>query len=94
MPTQITQTSVENGHGTVLRVEGEMLIDDAVVIERIASQLLEDLAGPVTIDLADLDFLDSESAGILRRLQMTEGLSIEGIEIFLQSAIDAVERSA
>ncbi|HMO82221.1 MAG TPA: STAS domain-containing protein [Pyrinomonadaceae bacterium] len=94
MPTQITQSAADNGRGTVLRVEGELLFDDAVVIERVASQLLEEGQGPVTIDLADLDFLDSEAAAVLRRLEIANGLRIAGIEIFLQSAIDAAERTA
>ena len=48
----------------------------------------------MTVDLADLDFLDSDSAPILKRLETKTGISIEGLEIFLQSAIDAAERNA
>lgn len=71
-----------------------MLIDDAVLLERIAAEIQEDSGAPVTIDLADLDFLDSESGSILKRLDNKEGISIEGLEIFLQSAIDAAERAS
>lgn len=91
MPTQITQ--IENASGTVLRVEGDMLYDDAIVLEKIAGQLLDDPNGTITIDLSELDFLDSDSAPVLRRMQQEPRLLIEGIEIFLQSAIDAVERT-
>ena len=90
MPTQITQR--ESDGKTYLQVEGDMLIDDAILLERIASDIHEDSGSHVTVDLADLDFLDSESASILKRLESKNGISIEGLEIFLQSAIDAAER--
>ena len=92
MPTQITQRESEGR--TYLKVEGDMFVDDALLLERITAELQENSGGPVTIDLADLDLLDSESAPVLKRLEETPGISIEGLEIFLQSAIDAAERSA
>lgn len=92
MPTQITQR--ESNGRIYLQVEGEMLIDDAVLLERIADEIRTDSGLHVTVDLADLDFLDSESASVLKRLQGKDGISIEGLEIFLQSAINAAERNA
>lgn len=92
MPTQITQT--EYGTETRLKIEGELLYDDAVVIERVANQILDDAGGTVRIDLADIDFLDSEAASILARMQDGDTLIIDGMEIFLQTAINAAERSA
>ena len=92
MPTQITQRESEGR--TYLQVEGDMLVDDALLLERIASEVKDSTGLPVTVDLADLDFLDSESASVLKRLSSNPGVSIEGLEIFLQSAIDAAERSA
>ena len=71
-----------------------MLVDDAILLERIAAEILEDSGSQVTVDLADLDFLDSESASILKRLDSKNGISIEGLEIFLQSAINAAERTS
>ena len=92
MPTQITQR--ESNGRTYLRVEGEMLVDDALLLERLADEIHEDSGAHVTVDLADLDFLDSDSAPILKRLETRSGVSIEGLEIFLQSAIDGAERNA
>lgn len=91
MPTQITQR--ESNGRTYLQVEGEMLVDDALLLERIADDLHEDSGLHVTVDLADLDFLDSDSASILKRLDSKHGISIEGLEIFLQTAINTVERN-
>ncbi|MCC6330015.1 MAG: hypothetical protein IT174_15990 [Acidobacteria bacterium] len=94
MPTHITQIDDTERRRTVLRVEGEMMLDDALLLERIASDIQIDLDTCVTIDLADLDFLDSESATVLRRLDSRTGFRIEGIETFLQTAINSAEKSA
>ena len=79
MPTQITQR--ESNGRTYLRVEGEMLADDAELLERIAAEILDETSAEVRIDLADLDFLDSDSASVLRRLDSTAGISIEGLQL-------------
>lgn len=92
MPTQIIQSENGNTGQTILRVEGEMLIDDALLLEKIVLEMLDTPSKRITLDLADLDFLDSESAAVLRRIQAEQGIEIEGMEIFLQSAIDSAER--
>jgi len=92
MPTQIIQ-SESNGR-TYLRVKGEMMLDDAVLLEKISAEMNESLKKGITIDLADLDFLDSESASILKRIQSANGIEIEGLEIFVQTAIDHAERAS
>lgn len=94
MPTNITQSiSDDDGH-LILRVEGDMMLDDALLLEKLALEMREHYARNLTIDLADLDFLDSESAPVLKRLDREHGFAIEGMEIFLQSAIDSAERKA
>ena len=92
MPTQITQSENGSPDHTILRVEGEMLLEDALLLEKIAIEMRDESGKDITLDLADLDFLDSESAVVLRRLQSEQGITIEGMEIFLQSAIDSAER--
>ena len=94
MPTNIIQTVNDEDGSVTLRVEGDMLLEDAEVLEKIALGMRGDNFRDVVIDLADLDFLDSESAPILKRLAKEHGFRIEGIEIFLQSAIDTAERTA
>jgi anti-anti-sigma regulatory factor len=93
MPTNIVQTLSDDGHRVTLRVEGEMTAADALLLEKIALEMRNDHDGGVTIDLADLHFLDSESAPVIRRLQNEHGFAIEGMEIFLQSAVDSAERN-
>lgn len=94
MPTHITQIDDNEHQRTVLRVEGEMMVDDALLLERIASDIQTDRDTCVTIDLADLDFLDSDSAAVLRRLDSRIGIRIEGIETFLQTAVNTAEKHA
>lgn len=94
MATNITQIIDETDGHVTLRVEGDMMIDDAVLLEKLALEMRSHYDRDVTVDLADLDFMDSESAPVLKRLEREHGFTIEGIEIFLQSAIDSAERSA
>ncbi len=94
MPTNITQSAGGADGRVTLRVEGDMLLDDALLLEKIVLEMRNEQEVEVTIDLADLDFLDSESAPVLKRLAKDHGFKIEGMEIFLQSAIDSAERSS
>ncbi len=94
MATHITQIDDSEHRTTILRVEGEMMLDDALLLERIASDIQTELDTSVTIDLAELDFLDSDSAAVLRRIDSRVGFRIQGIETFLQTAVNAAERNA
>lgn len=90
MPTQITQSDSDGNR--YFRVEGEMLVEDALLLERILSDDESNI--PIIVDLADLDFLDSDAATVLRRLETERNVRLEGAEIFLQSSIDLAERMA
>ncbi|MGH9949090.1 MAG: STAS domain-containing protein [Pyrinomonadaceae bacterium] len=90
MATEITQLEID---GRIrLRVEGEMLLADAELIEKLVDSISNEGEKPIIVDLADLDFLDSESAQILRKLETEERIEIVGIEIFLQTVVNSVER--
>ncbi len=93
MATKITQIDLPDRHRTILRVEGDMLLDDAILLEKVAICLTDQNENKIVIDLADLDFLDSDAASVLKRLEDTKGCEIEGIEIFLQSAVNMAERA-
>jgi anti-anti-sigma regulatory factor len=92
MPTNINQTRDDIRGVTVLRVEGEMFLDDAVLIEKIAESIREESGDIVSIDIADLDLLDSDAAPILKRIADRSGFEIQGMEIFRQSIVDNAER--
>ncbi len=92
MATNLTQIEdVERGK-TILRVEGEMMEADALLLEKIALELREESGKNLTLDLADLDFLDSDSAPILKRMQIEHGFEIEGIEFFVQTVVNETEK--
>jgi len=94
MATQITQIDLPDRRRTILRVEGEMLYDDAILLEKVATCISGENDNRIVIDLADLDFLDSDAASILKRLEDVNGFEIEGVEIFLQSAVNMAERAS
>ncbi len=94
MPTNITQIINETDGHLILRVEGDMMLEDATLLEKLALEMRSHYEKSVTIDLADLDFLDSESAPVLKRLEHEHGFTIDGMQIFLQSAIDSAERKS
>lgn len=88
MPTKITQMDDPERGKSVLRIEGSMTEADAVLLEKIALDLREASGQNLTLDLADLDFLDSDGASILKRMEREHGFEIEGVEFFLQKAVD------
>lgn len=92
MPTQITQIRDDDRDVTILRVDGEMFSDDAVLLQKIAIEMQGETGDNIILDLADLDFLDSEAAAVLRRLASLDAFSIEGMEIFLQTVVNNAER--
>ena len=91
MPTNIREIIDTERGKTILRVEGEMTVEDAVLLEKIALEMREKAGGNLTIDFADLHFLDSESAPILKRLEREHGFEVEGLMIFLQKAVEEHE---
>jgi anti-anti-sigma regulatory factor len=92
MPTQITQVDDPDTGRAIFRVEGQVLREDAVLLERIANDFAESTGRSVDIDLADVDFIDSEAASILKRLESDNGIRLTGIEILLQNAVNEAER--
>lgn len=93
MPTQITQIEDDERGTTVLRVEGSMTLEDAQFLEKIALEIRSKTDKKITLDLSDLNFLDSESAPILKRLEREHDFEIEGLMIFLQKIVDETERN-
>ncbi len=91
MATTINQIEdVENGT-IILRVAGSMELEDAVLLKKIALQIRSEHGKNITVDLADLHFLDSESAPILKKIEREDGFTIEGMEIFLQNVVNEAE---
>ena len=92
MPTNIQQIEDTERDKTILRVEGSMTKEDAVLLEKIALGMRRETGRNLTIDLSDLHFLDSESAPVLKNLEKEHGFEIEGLMIFLQKAVEENEK--
>lgn len=92
MPTEITQKDSPDSEVTILRVSGEMTERDSLILESVADDIKETRGREIVIDLSDLDLLDSEAAPALRRLDERSGVTIEGIDEFIQASIDQAER--
>lgn len=92
MATNITQIDDPDDSVTILRVEGDMLENDAHLLAKIGGQLRAETGNAITIDLADLDFLDSDAASVLMQLERTAGFEIVGMEIFRQTIVDQAEK--
>lgn len=45
----------------------------------------------ITLDLADLSFIDSESAEVLSRLRRERGVMLEGLHLFVQKVIELAD---
>ncbi len=88
MATKITEIEDKERGKTVLRVEGSLEESDAILLEKIALDLREHNGKNLTLDLADLDFMDSDSAPIVKRLEHEHGFEIEGLQIFLQKVVE------
>ena len=91
MATNITQMEDPERNKTVLRVEGEMSFRDAELLEKIALDLRSESEKNLTLDLADLDFLDSDAAPVIKRLEHEHGFEVEGLQFFVQKVIDETE---
>jgi len=92
MPTNITQLEDLERGKTILRVEGSLTLRDAELLERIALDLRQQTGKNLTLDLADLHFMDSESAPVLKRIEREHGFEIEGVEYFLQKVVTETEK--
>ena len=104
MPLRITQRECTTGCGegakahtqnsTVLKVEGCLYVGDAELLEKICRDIRSETGHDLTLDLADLSFLDSESASVLCRLKREQGVALEGLHLFIAKVIELTEAEA
>jgi anti-anti-sigma regulatory factor len=93
MPTRITQLGDERQEGVVLRVEGTLVREDAELLERVCADIRrQQPESPVTLDLADLTFLDSESASVLCRMRRQQSVVLEGLQFFVQRVVELADK--
>jgi anti-anti-sigma factor len=91
MPTRITQVDEPERAATTLRVEGSLYLADAELLERLCRDIRQDSGRTVTLDLADLSFLDSDGSAVLSRMKREWGVRLEGLHLFVQKVIELAE---
>jgi anti-anti-sigma regulatory factor len=92
MTSRITKIDDRYGELALLRVEGSLRLADAEVLEEAYKDLRQKHSGLIGIDLSNTNFLDSESASVLRRLQ-DQGAQLLGLHFFIQRVIEAAENA-
>ncbi|PYS90420.1 MAG: hypothetical protein DMF64_14965 [Acidobacteria bacterium] len=92
MPTQITQIDDASGAHTILRIAGSLTLADAELLACICTELQAQRDVHITLDLSDLNFLDSDSAAVLARLKQQHGIALEGVHLLVQQVIDQAEQ--
>jgi len=93
MTTRITQVESENGGRAVLKVEGSLGAAEVEVLEKVCAELREQSGREVLLDLAGLNFMDSESAAVLARLRREQNVELDGLHFFIQQVIEIAERA-
>src|SRR5262245_7072989 len=104
MPLRITQLEENSGlHETsqecrdcqtLLKVEGSLYLEDAELLEKVCRDLGEQTGRRLVLDLADLSFLDSDSASVLCRLKREQNVTLEGLHLFIAKVIELTEAEA
>jgi anti-anti-sigma factor len=92
MTIRVSEVTTSKGERTTLRVEGALSLEDAELIEKICRGLRRRSGTEITLDLADLSFLDSEGARLLCRIKAEQDLSFTGLNLFIQGVIEMADR--
>ena len=76
---------------TVFKVEGTLYLRDAELLEKICRDVGNQTQRPVTLELAGLSFLDSDSAAVLCRMKRELNVSLEGLHLFIEKVVELTE---
>ena len=81
------------GDKIALMVEGTLYRRDAELLERICRDLASQTKKGITLDLSNISFLDSDSAAVLCSLKRELGVSLEGLQLFIEKVVELAEES-
>jgi ABC-type transporter Mla MlaB component len=76
---------------TVFKVEGTLYLRDAELLEKICRDVGNQTKRPVTLELAGLSYLDSDSAAVLCRMKREQNVSLEGLHLFIEKVVELTE---
>ena len=93
MTTRITQLEGRVAGGrALLRVEGTLGLADAELLEQVCIDLKAQTGASVTVDLADISFLDHAGASVLARLRREQEVNLQGVHFYIRQVIEIAER--
>jgi len=75
----------------VFKVEGTLYLRDAELLEKICRDVGNQTKRPVTLELAGLSYLDSDSAAVLCRMKREQNVSLEGLHLFIEKVVELTE---
>ena len=78
---------------TVFKVEGTLYLRDAELLEKICRDVGNQTQRPVTLELAGLSYLDSDSAAVLCRMKREQNVRLEGLRLFIEKVVELTEES-
>jgi hypothetical protein len=78
---------------TVFKVEATLHLIDAELLEKICRDVGNQTKRPVTLELAGLSYLDSDSAAVLRRIKREQNVSLEGLHLFIEKVVELTDES-
>jgi ABC-type transporter Mla MlaB component len=87
---QLDSSDTES-QATVLKVEGTLHLRDAELLEKICRDVTGQTGRLVTLDLASISFIDSDSAAVLCRLRREQGVTLEGLHLFIGKVVELAE---
>jgi len=93
-PDRSRLESVPRDHGitpTVFKVEGTLYLKDAELLERICRDVGNQTKRPVTLELAGLSYLDSDSAAVLCRMKRELNVNLEGLHLFIEKVVELTD---
>lgn len=86
-------TEVPGTAPTVFKVEGTLYLRDAELLEKICRDVGSQTMRPVTLQLAGLSYLDSDSAAVLCRMKREQNVNLEGLHLFIEKVVELTEES-
>jgi anti-anti-sigma regulatory factor len=79
------------GVPTVFKVEGTLYLSDAELLEKICRDVCNQTERPVSLELAGLSYLNSDSAAVLCRMKREQGVRLEGLHLFIGKVVELAE---
>src|SRR5712692_9035846 len=76
---------------TVFKVEGTLYLRDAELLEKTCRDVGNQTKRPVTLELAGLSYLDTDSAAVLCRMKREQNVNLEGLHLFIEKVVELTE---